>query len=944
MTRRFILGGEWHVHPELNTLRGAETTERVEPRSMAVLMELARRAGEVCSRQELLDAVWGEAFVTEEVLSHAVWTLRRALGDSSRQPRFIQTVPRRGYRLIAEVSWLDGDVGDTGRYRLEERIAAGGMGEVWRAEDTRLGRTVALKLLPSEWSRDPAAKRQLLREARTVATLEHPNLCTVHDVDETHDGRLFLVMPLYGGETLRERLTTGALEPSEAVEIASQIASGLAHAHAAGIVHRDIKPSNIMLTGDGAKILDFGLAQWSEATRHSRTSSSPGTPAYMAPEQITEDAVDGRADLWALGVMLHESLTGRRPFTGEGDQAVIYSILNTTPTPLPDSVPTPLRQLIERALVKDRDARFPDAEAFRDALQTLHERRATDRTPGNPKPEDPAPSDQTSADRPSSDRHKPWLALAALALVAVAALLVWRSRPATAQPLRIAVPPPTHEPSTTLDLAVTGTHMAILGALAALPRVGAVDATTPGSDPIAVARALATDQVLTSQVDGPRDGRCLVTLKRIDGGDGTVIWGDAFETPCTPADLRPLYDVARLRLLRGFDDRAPREDTERLDVRDDDYLRYLRLQRAVDDDSIDRATALDELDAITETSPGFLEAHLLAADVARSLYTSAHGDHYLDRGLATARRAGTLAPDDSRPLIARVKLHLAAGAADDAGRIVDELATIDPTASELDELRSRLAERTGDIATALRTMRAAVERYPSWQRLLRLADLEIRAGEVDAARGRLELLLDRDPGNRWGRGKLADLEMLYGDVARAERLYAELTTTDQPRIGDLINLGLTRALRGRHVEAVEVLERADGLYPDQPAVLLNLADARQATGAIEAARTTYRRVLDVLTDEPTAVDLMIRAQCLMVLGEEREAVRLTREALTRASTNPEVLYLAALVHHLAGDRTSALVNAEDALDKGLQPIWFDLPAFDTLRDDPSFRALVDGRR
>jgi serine/threonine-protein kinase len=219
-----------------------------------------------------------------------------------------------------------------GHFDLREALGAGGMGVVYRADDRRLRRAVALKFLLPHYSLDAYAKARFLREAHAAATLDHPNLCTVYEVGTSDEGWLFLAMALYEGETLRARLTRDGPTPvHEALEIARQIAEGLQAAHAAGIVHRDLKPGNVMLLRDGTvRILDFGLAKARDQSM-SETGARFGTVSYMSPEQIRGETADGRADLWAVGVVLYEMLTGRKPFTGDEEVAIAHAILHDDP-------------------------------------------------------------------------------------------------------------------------------------------------------------------------------------------------------------------------------------------------------------------------------------------------------------------------------------------------------------------------------------------------------------------------------------------------------------------------------------------------------------------------------------------------------------------------------------------------------------------------------------
>jgi TolB-like protein len=257
-------------------------------------------------------------------------------------------------------------------FHVLDPLGAGGMGVVYRAEDTRLGRAVALKFLLPQLSPDATAKARFLREARSAAALDHPNLCTIYEVGESEDGRLFLAMALYPGETLNSRLAREGLLPlGDALQIAPQIAQGLACAHAAGIVHRDLKPGNVMLLPDGtAKILDFGLAKARDQSL-TGTGTLLGTVAYMAPEQIRGDTVDGRADLWALGVVLYEMLTGRMPFAGGHEVGIAHAILHEEPVPpttLRPEVSAAVEDLVLTLLHKDPAMRPPTAEAVLAAL------------------------------------------------------------------------------------------------------------------------------------------------------------------------------------------------------------------------------------------------------------------------------------------------------------------------------------------------------------------------------------------------------------------------------------------------------------------------------------------------------------------------------------------------------------------------------------------------
>ena len=243
-----------------------------------------------------------------------------------------------------------------GQYEIVEPIGAGGMGEVYAARDTRLERTVALKLLPPLLTRDATAKARFIQEAKAASGLDHPNICTIYDIGEADDGQLYLAMAHYGGGTLTEKIERGPMALDEALDIAVQVAQGLAKAHASGITHRDIKPANIMLTTDGiVKVVDFGLAKLAGHSGLTDTGTTLGTVAYMPPEQVQGESVDPRADIWSLGVVLYEMVTGQRPFTGEHQLVIANAIQQQTPkalTSVRSGVPLDLERVVGRMLAK----------------------------------------------------------------------------------------------------------------------------------------------------------------------------------------------------------------------------------------------------------------------------------------------------------------------------------------------------------------------------------------------------------------------------------------------------------------------------------------------------------------------------------------------------------------------------------------------------------------
>ena len=325
-----------------------------------------------------------------------------------------------------------------GRYEIRSALGAGGMGQVYLAEDTELGRRVALKVLPSDMMSDDVARKRLLREARAAATLDHPHICSVYEVGEA-DGRRFIAMQFIDGETLDVRVKRAPLSADEAIAIAAEVADALADAHAHGVIHRDIKPSNVMLTARGqAVVVDFGLAKagfGSEGAPDDAATASVlstpgavlGTVPYMSPEQVRGEPLDGRSDIFSLGVVLYELLSGQRPFADKSAAAIASAILTREPPPLarfaPD-LPAELERIVAKALRKDPDARYQTAKDLLIDLRALREERSFQaKLARSAPPSSPGRPAGGSARRGRTAA----IALVAMLVVATAGWFAWRT-------------------------------------------------------------------------------------------------------------------------------------------------------------------------------------------------------------------------------------------------------------------------------------------------------------------------------------------------------------------------------------------------------------------------------------------------------------------------------------------------------------------------------------
>jgi len=868
-----------------------------------------------------------------------------------------------------------------GKYRILGEIGRGGMGVVYEADDVKLRRPVALKFLPAELTNDPEARERFVHEAQAASVLDNPHICTIHEIGESEDGRMYIAMALCSGESLRAKIKRGPLPPVEALSLAAQVADGLAVAHARGIVHRDVKPANILVTKDGtARIADFGLAKIAGEARLTREGRAVGTVAYMSPEQLSGEDVDARSDVWSLGVVFYEMLAGTLPFHGKTEHSLAYAIVNSEPkslSELPPGTPAGCTPVLERALAKDPAARFSSAVEMAAAISAVREsagysgdlRTAARSGQGPALP-------HAHAGRPALVR----IGIPALAVAAAVALAF-----ALGLPRKAAVLLGLAQPSGARHITVFAPNVI-------------------GDDPEDRTLAAGLADYLRLRLDRiARASRSWVT---------PVDHLDAY-------DVREAADALRVLgsniVLSGTLKRADDSVSLALDVIDPKSYRRVASVSKTDhianiatwqvDVVLEAAAALglavapSERDALTSsgtTVPGAFESHIRGLGFMASAYdgagpSSAENAGLLASAIAAFEEAVRLDPsftaaridladalwqrsaptENEEPPALRAETivrdvleanndlapaHLVLGSIlrrlgrdDEAVREYIKAAEIDPLSySALIWLGDFYADKN-QPAKAEETYRAALRIRPGyWSAGAHIAYFYLFQGAYDKARDEFERITRACPGNVTMLNNLGAALYFLGDVGRAVAAF-ERSNAVKRNPDATSNLAVLYYYQGRYADSVTMNETAIGYGKSDLDYLIygNLADAYRFTPGNEAkAAEAYGKAI-ALAEKALAAgagDPRVRGSLAVFLAKTGVAERAQAEIEIARKAKPDdssIALKAIIVFELSGARARALEAVRDyvRLKGRMEEIDRD-PFLAAIRQDPGYADII----
>ncbi len=881
-------------------------------------------------------------------------------------------------------SFIEGEL-VAGNYRVLSTAGSGGMGVVYRALDLRLERTVALKFLPAELNSSEREKGRFLREARTASSLDHPNIGVIHGVEETSDGLTFIVMAYYEGASLSERTRGGPLSVQESIHIATQMASGLAEAHSRGIVHRDIKPSNVMLTTSGlVKIVDFGLARVVSEQTASQVGIT-GTVRYMSPEQAMGRQIDQRCDIWALGVVFAEMLTGETPFGGESIPAMLFAILNEPPKGI-GSVHPALQPILYRALAKDAARRYGSCAEFLADLEVAARQipeTAQQTANGTGKAPSAAPriSSQTTAQTrraledasrtawlPAAHAGSPlrkWL-LGVLALLLVAALVVGLVSPLRKRAVLLLAGAPAEKHIAVLPFDNIGSNPenaalaeGLMDSLAG--RLSNLDVgnqslwVVPNSvvrrrkvtDPADALSQLGANLVVKGSVQ--RDGNDIhLTVNLIDTKNLRQIGSADVED--RTGDLSTLEDeaVSRLAHLMNITVTADMLRNTGGSVNPAAYEDYLTAlgytQRFDKPGNLDLAIA--SLQKAVQTDPSFALGYAQLGEAYRLKYQVEQNPHWLDEAQANCQKAAELDNRVPAVFVTLAQIHDVLGKHDLALQEFHHALDLDPKdAAALGGL-ARSYESSGRIADAEKTFQdAAALRPDDWYGYNELGAFYDRQGKYPQAVAAYRQALQITPDNAEIYSNLASVYLDTGgkqSLAEAEQALKKSVAL-APSYPAYANLGLLYLEEKRYGEAATATEQALQMNGNNYLVWNNLVIAYEGSKQTDkeaAARHKAEQLAEqAVTLKPR--DAMAQSTLAALYADDKlneKASARIRTSLALAPDDPNVLANIGDAYESMGDRGQALKYLEKALSKGyaLDDVAME-PGLQSLMADPRFK-------
>ena len=853
-----------------------------------------------------------------------------------------------------------------GNYQILGLAGVGGMGMVYRALDVKLERLVALKFLPDELVATKADKERFLREARTASSLDHPNVGVIHGIEETSDGRTYIVMAFYEGETLARKISRGPLPLGEAVDISIQTARGLVAAHSRAVIHRDIKPGNIILTQQNiAKIVDFGLARVNTSAGSTQTLGTAGTIGYMSPEQTLGKPVDQRTDIWALGVVITEIISGRNPFHRESPPRTIFAILNEAPK-LADEIPIELQRIIYRALSKDAATRYrsasemlADLEAFRSHLEpSSAESRIPSASNDVAFRETVEHASQQMWPPPTSRAKNSFWWLGSFAAAAV--LLVLLSLiPAIRDGIgglfgrheeHIAVLPFENVGNDPANEAVSEGLMDSLSSRLTNLDVGQQSVwVVPASeirrlkvaDPGAALRQLGATMVVKGSI--AREGNDVhLTVNLINTKTLRQVGSAALEDRA--GDLATLQDeaVSRLARLMHINVTADMLRNTGGSVTPAAYEEYLKALGYVQryDKPGNLASAIAALEIAVKTDPRFALGFAELGEAYRLKYVTEVNPKWIDEAMANCQKAAQL--DDHIPavFVTLGRLHDSTGKHDLA--VQEFQHALQLNARDADALSgvAHAYENAGRVQDAEATFKkAAALRPDSWVSYNDLGLFYDRQNRYPESIAALQKAIELTPDNAQVYLNLGAVYTDTGDAKlvpsaeQALRKSIELT----PSYPAYANLGQLYYLEKRYAESASMTEKALQLNDNNYLVWNNLVAAYEWLKENDKAATARARTIELAEKSAklNPQDALAQAKLASLYARQNvreKAMARIQTALALSPDDPGILGDIATAFEYLGDRRQAIQYAQRAIQKGYP--------FEQFANDPDMQSLI----